>query len=73
MKTIMMLNKHRFVLLNIIISFFFFSALEKQIETKDQQLANSEDKLQETNAENAVLGKKKVYLCLIAYCTVTYA
>ncbi|XP_067308521.1 myosin heavy chain, skeletal muscle-like isoform X2 [Pseudorasbora parva] len=37
---------------------FKIAALEKQIKTKDQQLANTEDALQETNAKNAALIKK---------------
>ncbi|KAL1280709.1 hypothetical protein QQF64_015309 [Cirrhinus molitorella] len=34
------------------------ASLQKQIKTKDQQLANSEDQLQKTNAENANLIKQ---------------
>ncbi len=48
---------HSFLLSNIIMS-FFFSALQKQIKSKDQQLTNTEDQLQKTNAENAALSKK---------------
>lgn len=40
---------------NIII---FFSVLQKQIKSKDQQLADTEDQLQKTNAENAALSEK---------------
>ncbi len=47
---------HSFLFSNIIMS--FFSVLQKQINSKDQQLANTEDQLQKTNAENAALSKK---------------
>lgn len=46
---------HSFLFSNIII---FFSVLQKQIKSKDQQLADTEDQLQKTNAENAALSEK---------------
>uniref|UniRef100_A0A673IHS6 Myosin-11-like n=1 Tax=Sinocyclocheilus rhinocerous TaxID=307959 RepID=A0A673IHS6_9TELE len=36
------------------------ASLQKQIKSKDQQLANTEDQLQKTNAENAALSKKSL-------------
>uniref|UniRef100_A0A8C2GWW9 B30.2/SPRY domain-containing protein n=1 Tax=Cyprinus carpio TaxID=7962 RepID=A0A8C2GWW9_CYPCA len=38
---------------------FFFSALQKQIKSKDQQLANTEDQLEKINAKNAALSLKE--------------
>uniref|UniRef100_A0A671KZL5 Si:ch211-14a17.10 n=1 Tax=Sinocyclocheilus anshuiensis TaxID=1608454 RepID=A0A671KZL5_9TELE len=36
------------------------ASLQKQLKSKDQQLANTEDQLQKTNAENAALSKKSL-------------
>lgn len=39
---------------------FFCPELETELKTKDQQLAKTEVKLKEINAENQDLGKNKI-------------